>query len=152
MHRYKHWSPLYRVVPTETQAWVSPLWSPISGRLPHRQLPHSSPEGSDLLLFLISLIRTIKRFTGQMDGNPAGCSVCPWGRHCRWWGEMMSERIGSNSTGGTLLPSNGCTGGVRSVFLRDKEMKRVLVFFIFFLDIRRCIYWNNRLVRTMPAV
>ena len=86
------------------------LWFPISGRLPHSQLAPDPWGVSYPLHLLISWIRTIKIFTGQMDGNPAGCRACSWVWLCRRSGEMMmSERWRplEKLTGGTLAPSYG---------------------------------------------
>lgn len=81
-----------------------------------RQLPQSPTEVSDLTLFLISLIRTIKRFTGQMDWNPAGCSVCPGGL-LRWWWDVCEYWTELHQlNGGTLVPSGGHTRTMGCVF------------------------------------
>lgn len=73
--------------------WVQVLWTPPGYESLLGQLSQSTTEVSDLPLFLI---RTIKRFTEQMDGNPAGSRVCPWG------GWRLSAH-----TSGTLVPSSG---------------------------------------------
>lgn len=125
------------VPPLTTWAWVSPLWSPIRRWLPRRQLPQSSTEVSDLLLFLISLIRTIMRFTGQMDGNPAGC---PWGRLCGGWGEIWvrAGELYMNSLMELWCPLVDIHGNRWSVLVSVMEIKSHTNFCLYYT-----IFWIN---------
>lgn len=71
---HKNWSLLCFAVPTETPGFN------ISEETPSQAAATKLHKVSDLLLFLLSSIRTIKRFTAQMDGNPSGCSMSPRGQ------------------------------------------------------------------------